>query len=87
MDKKIPFLSDYLKKRHTMSEFCDRYNIGRNTGYGILDRYIKEGPAGLVPKSQRLRKSPTKTAPKIEQALIATRLRHPTWEAKRSLLP
>lgn len=86
MDQKIQFLSDYLKKRHTMSELCERYNISRNTGYGILNRYIKEGPAGLVPKSSRPRNSPTKTAPKIEQALIATRLRHPTWGAKKVLI-
>lgn len=85
MDQKVQFVADYLKKTFPMTELCDRYGISRKTGYEIIDRYLHEGPAGLEPRSPRPHCSPTRTEARIEKALIATRLRHPTWGGKKLL--
>jgi transposase InsO family protein len=86
MDQKTQFIADYLRQTLTMSELCELYGISRKTGYKILDRYLRHGPAGLEEQSRRPSNNPNQTPEHIVQALIALRQRHPSWGAKK-LLP
>ena len=62
---------------------CRRFGIAPTTGYKWLQRYAAEGPAGLADRSRRPRRSPTRTAPALEQAVLALRAQHPTWGARK----
>jgi transposase len=39
-----------------MAELCGRYQISRETGYQRLERYRREGEAGLHDRSRALRR-------------------------------
>lgn len=85
MDQKTQFIADHLRGTLSIAELCDRYGISRKTGYKWIDRYIREGPAGLADRSRRPASSPNSTPPELVQAIITARQRHPTWGAKKLL--
>ena len=53
MDLKLLFIADYLKGPPSFSALCQAYEISRKTGYKWIERYEKEGPAGLEEHSRR----------------------------------
>jgi putative transposase len=86
MEQKIQFIRDWRRGAMTVSDLCFVYGISRKTGYKWIERYVEEGPDGLICRSQSARVIPHKTTFEVEQAILAMRLRHPTWGAKK-LLP
>ena len=86
MNQKTQFIADYLRQSLSMSELCELYGISRKTGYKIVERYLKHGPAGLEERSRRPSNNPNATPEHIVQAIVALRQRHPSWGAKK-LLP
>nr|WP_240349613.1 helix-turn-helix domain-containing protein [Pseudomonas putida] len=53
MGLKLLFIADYLKGPPSFSALCQAYEISRKTGYKWIERYEKEGPAGLEEHSRR----------------------------------
>ena len=53
MDLKLLFIADYIKGPPSFSALCQAYEISRKTGYKWVERYEKEGPAGLEEHSRR----------------------------------
>jgi transposase len=86
MDQKTQFIADYLRDMLSVSELCDLYGISRKTAYKWIERYVRQGPAGLEDRSRKPRNSPNRTPEHIEAALLQARTRHPSWGAKK-LLP
>ena len=62
---------------------CRRFGIAPTTGYKWLGRYAAEGGRGLQDRSRRPHRSPARTAPGMEQAVLALRAQHPTWGARK----
>jgi transposase InsO family protein len=85
MDQKTQFIADYLREILSVSELCDLYGISRKTAYKWIDRYLKNGPAGLEDRSRRPHTSANHTPQEVEQALLDVRRRHPSWGAKKLL--
>jgi putative transposase len=85
MDQKTQFIADYLREVFSVSELCDLYGISRKTAYKWIDRYLRQGPAGLEVRSRRPHTSPNHTPPEVEEALLEVRRRHPSWGAKKLL--
>jgi transposase InsO family protein len=85
MDQKTQFIADVLRGTLSMVELCDSYGISRKTGYKWIDRYLKEGPGGLLDRSRRPVNAPNSTPPELVRAIIEARQRHPSWGAKKLL--
>lgn len=85
MDQRMQFIADYLRETLTITELCDLYGVSRKTGYKWIDRYLRQGPAGLEERSRKPRVSPNATPDEIVQAFLAVRRRHPSWGAKKLL--
>jgi transposase InsO family protein len=85
MDQKTQFIADVLRGTLSIAELCDSYGISRKTGYKWIDRYVKEGPAGLIDQSRRPSSSPNSTPAELVDAILQSRQRHPTWGAKKLL--
>lgn len=85
MDQRMQFIADYLRGTLTITELCDLYGVSRKTGYKWIDRYLRQGPAGLEERSRKPRVSPNATSDEIVQAFLAVRQRHPSWGAKKLL--
>ena len=85
MDQKTRFLADVRAGLDSISALCRPYGISRKTGYKWIHRYEKKGPAGLSERSSRPRRTYEVTAPHVVTAILETRMRHPTWGAKKIL--
>lgn len=66
-----------------MSELCRRFRISRKTGYKWRDRADAADPDGLADRSRRPRRSPGRTPPEREQAVLALREAHPAWGGRK----
>jgi transposase InsO family protein len=62
---------------------CRRYAISPKTGYKWVGRYRRQGPPGLTDRSRRPHRSPTRTAPAVERAVLAVRTAHPAWGGRK----
>jgi putative transposase len=85
MDQRTQFIADYLREVLSVTELCDLYGISRKTAYKWIERYLRQGPAGLEERTRRPQSSPNRTADEVTQALLEARKRHPTWGGKKLL--
>jgi putative transposase len=79
-------IADYLRQVLSVTELCDLYGISRKTAYKWIDRYLRQGPAGLEERRRRPHSSPHRTADEITHALLEARRRHPSWGGKKLLI-
>ena len=85
MDERLQFVRDAQRDRFTMSELCARFGVSRRIGYKWLARYEAEGRAGLGDRSHVPHHCPHKLEPAMETLLIAERVAHPHWGARKLL--
>jgi transposase InsO family protein len=85
MDQRTQFIADYLRELWSVTELCDSYGISRKTAYKWIDRYLRQGPAGLEERPRRPNTSPNRTLDEIQCALLEARRRHPSWGGKKLL--
>lgn len=64
------------------SELCKRFGISRKTGYKWRQRYHESGLAGLQEQSRRPQHTPHRSAPQIEQRVLAVRDEY-GWGARK----
>ena len=85
VDQRTQFIADYLRESLSLSELCGMYAVSRKTGYKWIDRYLRQGPAGLEERSRRPGRSPNQTSEEIVAALLEARRHHPSWGGKKLL--
>ena len=85
MELRIQFITDWLRKTHTVIDLCALYGISRKSGHKWIDRYLKEGPDWVLDRSHAARVVANKTPLAVEQALMQMRSLHPTWGARKLL--
>lgn len=86
MEQRARFISDWLSHKHYVSDLCFRYKISRDTAYKWIGRFMNDGPDGLMDRSHQALRVHNKTPVEVEQAILALRLRHPSWGAKKLLV-
>jgi hypothetical protein len=62
-----------LVESRSKSEVARTYRVSRRWVIELVQRFLPEGDAGLVPRSRRPRKSPQRTAQAVEDEIIALR--------------
>jgi transposase InsO family protein len=85
MSQRREFIDDVARGLFRMRELCRRYGISPRVGYKWLARYRELGLAGLTDQSRRPHHSPTALDPELTALFLATRVRHPTWGARKLL--
>src|SRR3990170_250191 len=85
MDQGMQFIADHLRGSLSITELCALYGVARKTGYKWIDRYLRDGPAGLEERSRRPRRAPNQTSDEVVNAILDARRRHPTWGGKKLL--
>lgn len=91
--KRIPFRETTAQQRKMLYELwestgsvtlaCHKAHVGRGTFYYWKPRFDKYGYAGLEAYESRAPKEPRRTAPEVEQKVIAQREAHPEWGKQR----
>ena len=64
-------------------ELCRRFGISAPTGYKWLGRFQAGGVEGLEDRSRRPLRSPSRIAPKVEQAVCKLRREHCKWGGRK----
>lgn len=82
-EQRVRFVVSAKRGDKGMRALCEEFSISRPTGYEWLRRYTASGIAGVVEKSRRPRKSPTQTAPEIEDRVEELRRQRPDWGARK----
>jgi putative transposase len=85
MELRVQFIRDWRSARQTIADLCALYDISRKTGYKWIERYIEDGPDGLLERSHAAHAVHNKTPTEVEQAVLDMRLRHPSWGPKKLL--
>ena len=79
MDQRLQFVAEYQRGFCSMKELCARAAISRKTGYKWLERYERQGAAGLVERSHAPHVCPHRIETAIAAMFLAARRSHPTW--------
>jgi transposase len=85
MDQRIRFIGEYLKGYFLFNELCFQFSVSRKTGYKWVQRYEEQGLDGLNNRSTRPHNCPNGTDAAIIEAIVAARLKHPSWGPKKLL--
>lgn len=75
------FVAKAIMGEESISELCRQYKISRPTAYKWIERF-KNGEC-LLNKSHEPHFKPLKTSTEMENIIVATRLQHPTWGARK----
>jgi putative transposase len=85
MDQRMRFISACLAGEESMAELCRRFGISRKTGYKLLRRYKREGPAGLKNRSCAPHHVANAIGEEMQAVLLNARAAHPTWGPRKLL--
>lgn len=83
MELRLEFVTLAAQPQANIARLCRRFGIARKTGYKWLERYRSEGIEGLEDRSRRPHHSPNKTPEQIEQTIVETRQRFPSWGGRK----
>jgi transposase InsO family protein len=83
MSERREFIKRANQQEIDFSQLCRVFEISRKTGYKWLKRYQRDGVAGLTDQSKRPHKMPNKTTPKLEEAVLGVRRKHPAWGGRK----
>lgn len=64
-------------------ELCRRHKVRPRILYKWLDRYQREGAGGLSDRSRRPHRSPSRTEPEMEAAVLAVRRENRVWGGRK----
>jgi transposase InsO family protein len=82
MSARREFAALARKKGANVRQLCRRFGISPTTGYKWIARSRSEGET-FDDRSRRPHKSPNKTEPEVESALLAIRDQYPDWNARK----
>ncbi len=83
MALKIDFVQLAKLDETNFSELCCRFGTSRKTGYRGLKCGREEGESGLADCSRRLHRSPRRSSPEIEAAVVEIREANPAWGGRK----
>jgi transposase InsO family protein len=62
-----------------MRRLCRRYQVSPTTGYKWLKRFNESGADGLTDLSRQPHRTPRRSPPPLERAVVRLRKAHPAW--------
>jgi transposase InsO family protein len=85
MDERRRFVEAYLSGQFSLTELCRSAGVSRPTGYLWVERYRRQGEAGLVDRSHAPHRCPHRTPEAVAEQLVALRRQHPHWGPRKLL--
>jgi transposase len=83
VEQRLQFVVAASRKEQGFSSLCRQFGVSRQTGYTWLKRFAAGGSSQVVDRSRRPLHSPARTAPELEQEVIALRQQRPDWGAAK----
>ena len=79
----MKFILDWKAGLESKTELCRRYGMQRRIGYKWVQRYLREGPAGLADLSRAPLHHPQQITPERVARILDIRAAHPLWGAPK----
>ena len=73
-EERLIFVKKVLKRARTVVELCEKYNISTKTTYKWLNRYYKNGEAGLKDASRSRKTQAEKISTEIKEVVVKIRI-------------
>lgn len=73
MEERLSFIYEYLSGFWAFSDLCEEFEISRPTGYKFVERFERDGFAGLTDQSRALKVCPNKAPKRMVDAIIRLR--------------
>src|SRR5260370_20932442 len=83
VEEGMGFVMEFQRDEGTMTELWREYGISRPTGYALIERFQREGIAGLQDGSRAPLRHPNQTLAKIEEQILELRRARPSWGPKK----
>ena len=83
MSERVKFIGLLKSGQRTVTSLCREFSISRTTAYKYARRFDEEGLDGLKERSRAPHTKPRQTSPEIQDLLINSRKRHPTWGPRK----
>lgn len=83
MSERVKFIAAHLAGDETISELCERFGISRPTAHKWINRYRDGGVEALAERTRAPKTHPNCVAPRMVEAVLAIRKRHPRWGPKK----
>jgi len=77
------FVMDHETGLWTMTELCRRHGISRPTGYELVERFGREGVAGLADRKRAPERHPNQLAVALAERILELRRQHSSWGARK----
>lgn len=83
MSQREKFIDLVQQRRYPVTELCNAFGISEKTGYKWINRFEREGRAGLADRSHAPREAPHQLSRSVKKAVITLREQHPTWGPRK----
>ena len=83
MESRLRLVSSVLSGELSLSAACREAGVTRRTGRKWVERARESGIEGLAELSRAPKRSPGRTPPEVESALLALKDRYPEWGARK----
>lgn len=83
MDERLRFINAWQKRQVSFSSLCREFGVCRPTGYKWIDRFLREGEAGLVEESRAPFSQPNLTPVVLQNRILRLRRKYPTWGPRK----
>ena len=83
--ERAAFCRAALERRTSMAELCDLFEVSTKTAYKWLARWKEGGDDALADQSRRPHGNSTAVDDKTAARLVAVRMKHPSWGARKLL--
>lgn len=83
MSQKEEFVIRAVEGSASFKSLCEEFGISRTLGYELIKRYSSHGLEGLAPRSKAPITHPNKTPKDIEEEILKTRKKYPTWGPRK----
>ena len=83
LEQRRRFVRLAQRRREPFARLCRRFGISRAVGYKLWGRFVREGEAGLPPRSRRPCSGVSACAVRWRRRVLTLRRRRPTWGARK----
>ena len=83
MSERVEFIHLAKADGTNIRELCRRFGISPKTGYKWIHRFAANGAEALEDRSRRPQRSPRRTPPELEDAIVRLRDTHPAWGGRK----
>lgn len=77
--QKMKFISEWLDCEYSFTNLCERFQISRQCGYDLVNRFKREGEAAFEERSHARHNHPNQIPCQITEIILSTKHKFPDW--------